>query len=63
VFADRQGRIVTLKIGELHPEEGRLILDVVNGIDRGRMDLAEAKKKIGDGIAALAAERARNDTD
>jgi thiol-disulfide isomerase/thioredoxin len=63
VFADRQGRIVTLKIGELHPEEGRLILDVVKGVDQGRIDLADAKKKIGDGIAALAAERARRDND
>jgi thiol-disulfide isomerase/thioredoxin len=63
VFADRQGRIVTLKIGELHPEEGRLILDVVKDVDQGRMDLAEAKTKIGDGVAALAAERARHESE
>jgi thiol-disulfide isomerase/thioredoxin len=61
VFADRQGRIVTLKIGELHADEGRLILDVVKSIDRGQMDLTLAKKKIADGVAALAAERARHE--
>jgi thiol-disulfide isomerase/thioredoxin len=61
VFADAQGRIVTLKIGELHADEGRLILDVVKSVDRGQTDLALAKNKIADGIAALAAERARHE--
>jgi thiol-disulfide isomerase/thioredoxin len=61
VFADRQGRIVTLKIGELHPEEGRFILDVIKSIDHGQADLPAAKKKISDGIAQLAAERAQHD--
>src|SRR5262249_3467591 len=63
VFTDRQGRIVTLKIGELHPDEGRLILDIVKGVDQGRMDLADAKTKIADGIAALAANRAQHESD
>jgi thiol-disulfide isomerase/thioredoxin len=61
VFADRAGRIVTLKIGELHADESRLIMDVVKGVDRGQIDLALARKKITDGIAALAAERARHE--
>jgi thiol-disulfide isomerase/thioredoxin len=61
VFADRQGRIVTLKIGELHADEGRLILDAVKGVDQGQTDLALAKKKIADGIAELAAKRAQRD--
>src|SRR5262249_17467548 len=61
VFADRQGRIVTLKIGELHADEGRLILDVLKGVDQGHMDLTLAKKKIADGVATLAAERARHE--
>ena len=62
VFADRQGRIVTLKIGELHPDEGRFILDVVDAVDRGKTDLATAKQQIADGVASLAAERARHET-
>lgn len=61
VFADARGRIVTLKVGELHADEARLILDRVKGIDRGRLDLAGAKKEIADGMAALAAERARHE--
>jgi len=61
VFADRQGRIVTLKVGELHADEAHFILDRVKGIDSGRIDLAAAKKEIADGIAALATERAKHD--
>jgi len=61
VFADRQGRIVTLKIGELHADEAHLILDVVKNVDQGQMDLMLAKKKIADGVARLAAERARHE--
>jgi thiol-disulfide isomerase/thioredoxin len=61
VFADRQGRIVTLKIGELHADEAHLILDMVKAIDQGRTDLTAAKKAIADGVAALAAERAKQE--
>jgi thiol-disulfide isomerase/thioredoxin len=61
VFADARGRIVTLKVGELHADEARFILDRVKGIDTGRIDLAAAKKEIADGIAALAAERAKHE--
>jgi thiol-disulfide isomerase/thioredoxin len=63
VFADARGRIVTLKVGELHADEARFILDRVKGIDAGRMDLAVAKKEIADGVAALAAERAKHEED
>lgn len=63
VFVDSRGRIVTLKVGELHGDEARFILDRVKGIDSGRLDLTAAKKEIADGIAALAAERARHDED
>lgn len=61
VFADARGRIVTLKVGELHADEAHFILDRVKGIDTGRIDLAGAKKEIADGIAALAAERAKRE--
>jgi hypothetical protein len=59
VFADRQGRIVTLKLGELHAEDARLILDQMRTLDRGRMDLPTARKSISDGMAALATQRAK----
>ena len=61
VFADRQGRIVTLKIGELHADEARFILDEVKAIDKGRTELAAAKKEIADGVSALAAKRAQQE--
>jgi thiol-disulfide isomerase/thioredoxin len=61
VFADREGRIVTLKIGELHADEARLILDEVKAIDQGRTELGAAKKEIADGVAALAAKRAQQE--
>jgi len=61
VFADRQGRIVTLKIGELHADEAHFILDEVKAIDQGRTGLAVAKKEIADGVAALSAKRARQE--
>jgi thiol-disulfide isomerase/thioredoxin len=61
VFTDRQGRIVTLKVGELHRDEAHFILDRVKGIDSGRIELSTAKKEIADGVAALAAERAKRE--
>lgn len=61
VFADRLGRIVTLKIGELHADEARFILDEVKAIDQGRTELGAAKKEIADGVAALAAKRAQQE--
>ena len=61
VFADAQGRIVTLKIGELHADEAHLILDEVKAVDSGHSDLAVAKKNIAEGVAALAAKRAQQE--
>ena len=61
VFADRQGRIVALKVGELHADDAHLILDEIKAVDQGRIELAAARKKITDGVAALATERAKAD--
>jgi peroxiredoxin len=58
VFADRSGRIVTLKIGELHADEAHLILDRMRDVDAGRMGLEAAREQIGAGIARLNAVRA-----
>ena len=58
VFADRAGRIVTLKIGELQAEEARLILDRMDDLDAGRMGLEAAREQIATGIARLNAVRA-----
>jgi thiol-disulfide isomerase/thioredoxin len=57
VFADREGRIVTLKVGELHQEEVSLILDRVRDVDRGHLDLPAAREQIAAGLAKLAQTR------
>lgn len=58
VFADRQGRILTLKPGELHRPELELILGRMHDLDAGRLSLQEAREQIRDGMAALAAQHA-----
>jgi hypothetical protein len=58
VFADRAGRIVTLKIGELHADEVRLILDRLQDLDAGRAGLAATREQIATGIARLNAAHA-----
>jgi thiol-disulfide isomerase/thioredoxin len=58
VFADRGGRIVTLKVGELHADEIRLILERMTDLDQGRLDLASAQEAIASGVARLNAARA-----
>ena len=59
VFADSQGRIVTLKVGELHPDEARMILDRVADVDGGRLALAAARSRITADLQRLAVERAK----
>lgn len=62
VFVDARGRIVTLKIGKLQPDEADLILDRMNDLDRGRIDLATARCEISDGMAKLAVVRTQVST-
>ena len=57
VFADRTGRIITLKVGELHADEATLILDRMTDLDQGRLSLPAAREQIASGIARLAASR------
>lgn len=59
VFADRQGRIVTLKVGELHAEEASFILDRVRDVDTDRLELAAARQQIADKMRDLAIERGK----
>ena len=61
VFADGQGRIVTLKVGELHADEAALILGRMHELGAGRLDLRTAREQIATGIRELAAARARAD--
>ncbi|MGO9802567.1 MAG: redoxin domain-containing protein [Steroidobacteraceae bacterium] len=57
VFADTQGRIVTLKIGELHRDEASFILERLSDLRTGRIGLAAARQQIGDEIRRLSALR------
>ncbi len=61
VFADRAGRIVAVKIGELHPEDADLILSRVRAVDRGTLSVAAAREQVSDGLRQLAVERARRE--
>ena len=53
VFADREGRVVTLKVGELHRDEAELILDRVREVDIGKLTLPAAREQISDGVRRL----------
>ncbi|MGH8259939.1 MAG: TlpA family protein disulfide reductase [Steroidobacteraceae bacterium] len=59
VFADTHGRIVAVKVGELHPDDAALILARLADVDEGRLRLQQARDRISSGLAALAAARAR----
>lgn len=62
VFVDAQGEIVTLKIGVLRADQAALILDRLNDLDHGRIDLATARREISAGMAKLAVTRAQDAT-
>jgi thiol-disulfide isomerase/thioredoxin len=60
VFADRQGRVVTLRVGELHQDEAELILDRVRDVDAGKLTLPVAREEISEGVRGLRTARAAN---
>lgn len=55
VFADRTGRIITVKVGELRRDEADLILDRMRDLELGRISLPDARVQISQGIERLAA--------
>jgi thiol-disulfide isomerase/thioredoxin len=55
VFADRTGRIITVKVGELRRDEADLILDRMRDLELGRISLPAARAQISQGIERLAA--------
>ncbi len=59
VFADRRGRILALKAGELHPQEARAILGAMADEDGGRITLAAARERIRSELETLAVDRAK----
>lgn len=63
VFVDGQGRIVTLKVGELHPAQAAAILDRVRDVDANRLSLADARRQIADKLRELAVADPSRDND
>jgi thiol-disulfide isomerase/thioredoxin len=63
VFADAEGRIVTLKIGELHRDEATFILARLSEVGAGRLSLTAARDQIADGMRRLAVSRAAAGTE
>ena len=60
VFADRDGRVVAVKLGELHQDEADFILDRVQDIDSGTLSLAAARQQIEARLKDFAVERAKH---
>jgi thiol-disulfide isomerase/thioredoxin len=60
VFADQEGRVVAVKLGELHQDEADFILDRVQDIDRGTMSLAAAREQIEAKLKDFAVDRAKH---
>jgi thiol-disulfide isomerase/thioredoxin len=54
VFVDRRGRIVTIKVGELHAPEAKAILAAVDEVDAGRLSIDAARSRIRSQLTALA---------
>ena len=59
VFADTKGRIFTVKVGELHQDEAKVILDGLRDVDAGKTDIIAARRQLALEMAKLDAERAR----
>ncbi len=58
VFADRAGRIVALKVGELRPDEAHTILSGLRELDAGHLTLKDAQAQIAARLAAVDAGHA-----
>lgn len=55
VFTDRQGRILTVHLGELHENQARAILGVVGRVNAGELEPKAAREAIRTALAALPA--------
>jgi thiol-disulfide isomerase/thioredoxin len=58
VFTDRRGDVVALFVGELHRPQVELILDEVQNLNQGSIELRAARQAIATGLEQLAPEHA-----
>lgn len=59
VFTDAQGRIILLKLGELHPDEADYILSTEQAVAAGQESIAQARTAITAKLRDLAVARAK----
>jgi thiol-disulfide isomerase/thioredoxin len=59
VFADSQGRILTVKVGELHEDEANFAFDRLRDIDNDVLTLEAAQAAVTDAFREMSAERAQ----
>jgi thiol-disulfide isomerase/thioredoxin len=59
VFADAGGRILAVKVGELHADEADYILGAMHALAAGRQSLPETQAGIAQRLRELAIERAK----
>jgi thiol-disulfide isomerase/thioredoxin len=52
-FTDREGRIATIHVGELHRPQADFILSAVAAVDSGQIGIAAARDRIRDGLSKL----------
>ena len=57
VFTDRRGRVVTIKVGELHEREAKSILATVSDVDAGWLTIDAARARIRAQLAAMSPGR------
>ena len=46
MFADTQGRIFTVKVGELNRDEAKVILDGLRDVDTGKVDITAGRQRV-----------------
>jgi hypothetical protein len=61
VFADSKGRLLTIKVGELHEDEANFAFDRLRDIDNGVLTLQAAQALVNDAFREMAVERAKNE--
>jgi thiol-disulfide isomerase/thioredoxin len=63
VFADAKGRIIAVKVGELHQNEADYILRAMRQVESGKQSLEQARAGIAEKLRMFAVERAKSGAD
>jgi len=50
VFVDHRGRILVLRMGQLHEDQAKLILDTLRDVDSGALEIEAAKARVAAGL-------------